>query len=584
VAAGLLLYLLAALPPYLLCAWLAATPGHFNSPFTPPMMLAGIADIFTGLAYYFAALALALQRDTWAGLRALPVLAAFHCSTYVTSVPFFRAAMVAAALMGIALFVAGWGTMLNQERFGGRPLLARIACLAMLYYGVCGLGDIAKSIVNVIGPDRHSRFYRYILTQSGEPVRVTYVDDVCVSVTDPDGHPVTGKNDQPSRIGTHQHYTNGVSSYIGDSHGWKGNSYLPDYRDARSYIEWMNLPWFYLIKDRSFVGFEGNKMTARLDARGFQPPEATPQPFPTGMSFENLQPAYLFIWDGNTFTFNAPLRRESKILPLPARGPVYGMVEEFYNDSTGQAIVLAVALADRMAVYDTSGAVVTTLPYHRDVDRWGELEMGVNGAMDRFYMWYQPSAWIDGATRAAMPSYIEETDRQGNTLRSWTLPPLPSDYQSQTPANYLAQHIQSPAFYFGLMTYRKIGASLGSQRLAGLFERHYVQDHRPAMELALCSAILGLVMAAVAWFWARSAHLPRARAGAWALFVFLFGIAGLIVFRLAAGWPRVVACPLCHQPRPIERDRCPACKSGWPEPQPLGTEVFDGGPRVPAAT
>ena len=62
--------------------WQVATPGHFAIPFVPGLAVPGLADICIGVVYYFAALALALQRDKWIGLRAFPLLAAFHCSCF----------------------------------------------------------------------------------------------------------------------------------------------------------------------------------------------------------------------------------------------------------------------------------------------------------------------------------------------------------------------------------------------------------------------------------------------------------------------------------------------------------------------
>lgn len=52
ILAGLLLYMIAVVPPFLFCVWQAATPGHFPSPFVPALALPGIADLCAGLVYY----------------------------------------------------------------------------------------------------------------------------------------------------------------------------------------------------------------------------------------------------------------------------------------------------------------------------------------------------------------------------------------------------------------------------------------------------------------------------------------------------------------------------------------------------
>ncbi len=143
---GLILYALATVPPFLFSVWLVATPGHFGAPFLPTMTLAGTADICAGAAYYFAALAMTLPRGVWFGTRVFPLLAAVHLTYFVTGVEFFYVAVEAAVLMALALFAAGWATMLQQDRLGPRPWIGKFACLAVVFHGVCGLGDFSLSL------------------------------------------------------------------------------------------------------------------------------------------------------------------------------------------------------------------------------------------------------------------------------------------------------------------------------------------------------------------------------------------------------------------------------------------------------
>jgi hypothetical protein len=585
-AAGLLLYALATVPPFLLSVWLVATPGHFATPFVPGLMLPGVADICTGAVYYFAALALALQRDKWVGLRAFPLLAAFHCSGFVTSSKFFYVALEAAILMGIALCAAGWGTMLNQEKFSARPWLGRLAFLAMVYYGVCGFGDLGESILKVMGPSSHSHYVRYELSDKGVPLRLTYDDNICVSVTDPDGHPVTDPDYRPSRVRSHLSYMNGVSSNIGDAHGWKEEPFVRSYRDSAAYL-WRAISytypkfeqWFYLEQKGSLVCIPvpQNKAIARFDQGGFEPVTAEPRPFLPETDWEQSDSEeQIIVWDGKSLSLVSLAKRESIDLPLQGRGPVFGIGTASSEDSGGNSSVIGVALPDRMAVYDdATGAQVASLPYHQNVDRWGQLEMGVNGGAERFYIRYMPSAWIDGKTRDGMPSYMEEMNRQGEVLHTWTLPSLPPFQRSESLGNFLAQRLSSPAFFFGNMAYQKLGAALGSERLGNLLASRFGKN-RLTWEIALYVVSLSLALAATTLLWARSVYFSWPRAVAWAAFVFLFNVAGFITFRLAADWPRMAACPRCGRSRPIDEDLCPHCGAAWPEPQMEGTEVFDG--------
>jgi hypothetical protein len=201
--------------------------------------------------------------------------------------------------------------------------------------------------------------------------------------------------------------------------------------------------------------------------------------------------------------------------------------------------------------------------------------MGLDGAMDRFYLWYEPSAWIDGGTRAAMPSYIDEMNRQGEVLHTWTLPPLPPQYGTRPFSDFIGQRLQSPAFFFGGMAYQKIGALLGSERLRAALARSLGPDRKTTLEIATCVTVLSLVLAAVTLFRARQYYFSWPRAAAWTAFVLLFNVGGFITFLLAADWPRLAPCPLCGRKRPIQEDLCPRCGAGWPEPAITGMEVFD---------
>ncbi len=87
--AGVALYVFATVPAFVFIVWKVATPGNFGAPFLPAMIQPGLADLATGLLYYFAALTLSLQRGGWIGLRLFPLLAAIHVSYFVLRQPVF---------------------------------------------------------------------------------------------------------------------------------------------------------------------------------------------------------------------------------------------------------------------------------------------------------------------------------------------------------------------------------------------------------------------------------------------------------------------------------------------------------------
>ena len=583
VAGGLLLYALATVPPFLFSVWLVATPGHFAAPFVPAMAFAGTADLCAGAAYYFAALAMALPRGVWFGTRVFPLLAAVHLTFAASNVERFRVAVEAAVFLSLALFTAGWATMLHQDRLAPRPWLGKFACLAVVFYGVCGLGDLSLALWDVVGPARHARFVRDNLSDTGVPLRLTYVDSVIVTVTDPSGNPPAERKFQPDQVNAHLKYLNRCSQYIGDSHGWHRNPYHDTYREFSRYAIYLRAyayprteQWFYLLEQKSWVSFSptAKRPVERLGRDGFEPFPGPAEPLDEETRYDSIEDN-LILYDQNGGTFHSLSQRRRFELALPGPGPVDGIGTAYGRVGNRSVSVFGVALADRLAVYDEHGALITTLPYHQDVARWGEISLGMKGDKERFYVQYAPSAWLPNEVRAGMPTYYEETNSRGELLHTDTLPPAPPDWQSRPWSEDLVRRLQSPAFFIGSMVYQKIGALLGSKRLADQLERRFNHDRDLTRELAIFILGLATCLAGGTWYWSRRAGFSFRRSLAWTLFAFAFGLAGLIAFRATADWPLFVDCPHCRRRRPTGDERCPHCGAGWPAAPTLGTEIFD---------
>jgi hypothetical protein len=87
--------------------------------------------------------------------------------------------------------------------------------------------------------------------------------------------------------------------------------------------------------------------------------------------------------------------------------------------------------------------------------------------------------------------------------------------------------------------------------------------------------VLNAVGAGLAWLvYRRHRRLGQPWAGAWAVFVFLFGVPGLLGYLFHRSWPVRVACPRCAEVVPRDREVCLACGQQFPEPPRKGTEVL----------
>jgi hypothetical protein len=594
IAAGLILYLIAAGVPFLFSLWLAATPGHLNTPFVPGQALAGLADLCAGLVYYFAALLLGLQAGGWPGLRVFPLLAAAHVTYFILDTKYFFVAVEAMALMAVALAVAAWGAINHPRSLGDRPFLAKAAFLAVVFYGACGLGDLGISLLQAFAPPSEGKFTRYAIARDGTPFAITYQDQSVVAVTDLQGRAPTDPRYTPGRVRGNTDDPNTTCGYVGSSHGWRPWSYLQSYRNSTKYL-WSYFPytyprleqWFYLREQGVLLGFQPNIKRAFgfLDRRGFQSLSSIPEPF-TSRDEINERPGDLLIWSNpKGLRFVRLSSRTITPAPLPEPPPIFGTSNTWATSDTGVSIqVLAAAFTSGMAVYDDKPSLAAFLPYHRDTDRWGNLSLAITPALDRFFLWYQPSVWIDNKTKSRMPSYLDVMDKDGRVLQSFTLPPLPPDPPRPLAwKTFFERRLQGPAFFAGTMAWQKIGAEFGIKRLEGALRWQFGSGWAVTKEIAAWTGGISFLLAICTLAIARRAHLSRRRAWAWAGFVFCLNLPGFLTFLLAADWPLLVPCFRCHRPRVASAGDCPHCRSGWPAQESSGTEIFENLPK-PAGT
>ncbi len=581
--AGLLLYGIAAGLPFLFSVWMVATPGNYASPFLPAMVLPGLADLTAGALYYLAAVTLGLQRGGWIGLRLLPLFAAIHVSFFLQNSKFFYVALEAVLLLALALLVACWGAMRSPERFGTRPLLARIGFLAVIFYGICGLGDLGRALLDALIPPSSPPWQTYEIAKDGTPLVFTYKDSSLVAVSDLQGNPVTDPKLRPDRARNATIYPSTISSYIGDAHGWKPRPYQYSYRDSSRYLfagQPYRYPrfeqWFQINSPRSLVGYDlsNKKAIERFDARGFQPPGSVPRPIPESEEVETVQSGLSLLVSPHSLRLAFLNRREIKELPLPFPAPIFGGSDISIRTSDNRQTFLAAAFSSHIVLYDTDGNLLHSLPYGKDVSRWGQISVAIP-EKDAFVIKYSPSSWIKEPERRLMPSYVDIVTASGEVQASFTLPPLPRPPRNPRLSSLLQQDLRAPAYFFGTMAYQKVGALLGSTRLQEALIRQFGPDLARTRSIAIWTVSISLALAIIAFALARRAQMPLRRALAWAGFAAALNLAGFLTFLLVADWPALVSCASCRGRRRVEEETCPHCHAGWPSREFLGIEILD---------
>jgi hypothetical protein len=581
--AGTVLYLIAAGVPLAFSIWHVARPGNFPTPFVPEMVKPGVADFIGGFGYYFAALLAALQGGAVL-LRALPLLAALHVSFFAVDQDLFRVAVEAAVAMIVVLCLAGWGAIYSGETVRRRPWLARLAFLIVAFYGACGIGDLAKQLGRMAGLVAHPTYSYWQVLDDGSPARFNTVNNVLVSVTDMKGKPFADAKYQGDRARNHALGMNTATSHIGNSHRFVREPYNPEYRESRAYL-YANEPyshprleqWFHLERDAHYVGMLPLEKTefAVLGADGFAAPGTKVRPFPDDVSLDQASGDLLVIAAPDSLKFVSLSKREITELPLPAPPPIYGVAHAWARIGNRSEDYKGVAFGTALAVYDLKGQVVALLPYRHDVDRWGRIWLGVLNSRDRFVVRYDPSDWIDRKTRVSMPSFVDVMDVKGNVLTAYTVPPGPPSVSSQRWSSFLAARVQGPAFFFGEMLYRRVGAALGSTRLRNLLAEQLGPNLADTRKVGSVLVSVALLLAVVVYFWARRAQLPARQVWGWTAVALGFGLAGLIVFWLAGARPRTVRCPACGQRRRIDEEVCGCCGASWPANPSDETAIID---------
>jgi len=86
------------------------------------------------------------------------------------------------------------------------------------------------------------------------------------------------------------------------------------------------------------------------------------------------------------------------------------------------------------------------------------------------------------------------------------------------------------------------------------------------------TGVLSLVLAPLCYRRQRRFAQPWTKV--WVVFVFFFGLPGLIGYLAHRRWPALEPCPACDRTVPRDRQTCSDCQAPFPEPERQGVEVF----------
>jgi hypothetical protein len=601
------LYLLAlGLPLAWSVAW-AATPGHFDVPFRWGMALPWLADILTGVVYYFAGMLAAQREARWYGSRGLGLGAAFLCSFLVWALPEFWQALLALVVLGGLLAVAAWGSFVSGGAYAPQPRFAKFALGATFLAGLLVLSVLVKFGAGAwVHPDT-KRYYT--IDRQGRILLVRVESDKRPVVTDLEGQEppdIRGKDLDRSTLREIEVPLAGAG--WPRSHTYRNHTrYIVPYGNSTTSGE---EHWYYVPDQGRLVGYEkeSKRFLGSIGPDGFAPPGGQPRErfrgelssYPTFL-YDAGAPAYLSFPDGvYTVDFR---RRAVRSLFIPPQGQtVLWAVRR--KDEKDKATLAIVGTDKSVHALDEAGSPVFSAPLTYDRENYGLVWIGRLEDQRRFVVWYEPSWYLRLDAAKTMPSYLVEYEvdgadgrKEGREVARRTVPPRPLDEPvtgealfglATPPAEDVAlvgvpHHLFSASRADGGKEIQPLAFLLGFP--AQYFIPGAGWDTAPEGGARLAFKVLALLSAAacavLCFLLARRFASSGARRLGWGLCGFGFGWIGLLLLFALQEWPARVRCTSCGRQRRVDRDRCEHC--GAPQAVPVldGTEIFEAAPKPP---
>lgn len=578
-AAGLSLYLIATIVPFVASAAYVATPGQFAAPLTPGMLTAGLSDILLGVVFYAGALLICLHRGPWIGARGLTALAVAYVFVLHLNIGLpFLLPLVAASV----LFLAAWRVMSANGAARGKTAAAAMAAISLM--GSCAAVHgilFGWQMLNRSGLISTMRFEGFQIAKSGEIFIMSSNGDGSDRVlTDTDGKPVTDERFLDNDYGREFCQISPLTWNFGGGDAFNYPSIMRSPRQLSQYVRPLirdyESPeiWFHLVRENYFIGYDklSRRTVGTCGKNGFLPPGSPPEPFDAPLRSSDYPSGHRFLyWSGDSvFSVDFLDRKKSEILNAGA-DRIEGASSVSSNFEKREMV--AVALDSGLRVYNSRNELLVETGYTHDPMVWRSISVGTNAANDRIYVQYARFGWLISPDTKDRTIYLDEVDLQGKVLRNYSLTtalvPPKARWQDQIeivgtlPITALARHLagsRSPQDEFNPF----------------MLPGHFLFKAMTPSQLAILLG-LAVALAAAAGVHAKRSGLPVGSCWRWAAFVILFGLPGLIAFLANAKWPARTPCPSCTKKRPVESTACPSCGTGWPALPQTGTEVFDGG-------
>jgi hypothetical protein len=472
---------------------------------------------------------------------------------------------------------AAWGAMMSSEVVKNRTWVGRVTFVLVALIGALS----AWLLLILVLPFLTSKstlpigtFRSFMVTQDGQVFTSTAVDDNARVLTDASGKVVTDRNNSYGSFLQMLPFASIMPLEVRES-------YLKaDPRSLRNFVEPIQNgygnkeSWFLLVAQRYFVGYDSlsRRCVGICDEEGFKPVGALPKPFPLKMeSSDYWSGVPSHYWSGpQLYAIDFSERSMTPVFNAQ-QDTIYGAENLIDAAKREKPAGFSVALKNEVRIFDPQAKLISIIPYSHDPAVWSEIWVANNKTLGRLYLQYTASY-----LRHVMPIYLDEIDNQGNILHEYTQPAANSPEQPPGWMDQLSVVTLSFLPAFAVASYLEVTAlpqENGTETAANIsFPEKALRFGSVYLAIIF---VLALVFAFLTFLWARQVGFAPRSAGLWALFVFCFGLPGLLTFRCVSDWPTRVRCPACGQKREIEKETCMSCHQAWPVPEANKTEILD---------
>jgi hypothetical protein len=616
VIAGVGLYLVALLVPTACVVGLAATPGHVAAPFEWRMTLPWLADVLTGLVYYFAGMLIAQREARWYGSRCLPLAAGLFASLLVWNMAEFWQALVAIGLLSGLVAVAAWGSILGGGAYPQQPRLAKIALAVTLFTGLSVLGFAGKVTVGLWIAEPFD--YPYDIDRHGHLFLIHETGSRITSITDLQGRVPEGFNGE--RLDSYAVreikavFSNADPQPKSQSYRNPGR-YLLEYKNETTPI-WE--AWWYVPARGRILGYDkGLKhFLGSFGPDGFVPPQEQPRERFQGdvnqksLGYQALARDPLAFPTG-AYTVDFHKGSVRKVF-VPPSGENIRWASKRENRNENWAM-LFVGTDKAIYFFDQAGRQLLAVPLAYDP---GTNEVNIVGRLvnpDRYWVWYSPQWHLPLHTQATSPEAIVVVyDSAGRECEPrQEVPPRPG-VARLTPFLYSDMIIQ-PSFFQtlsglatspaevvaleGTTSYLEAEAPRFPSEISLLLQNLWftTQAYLPGVRwdsqahpglvrgFAALVLLAALVSGLACFLLPRRYAFSRARRLGWTMCGLLFGPTGVVLMISLQEWPAQIACPKCRKLRVVTRETCEHCGAAHAEPAADGTEIIEPSATTSAA-